>query len=157
MTRRYFCGVVLFIAVLVIATWRSRAAVLDGQVRERDPKWSAPADTAAKQNPLAGRADAQAGGRKLFQERCTSCHAEDGRGTSKGPDLTQSDVQSESDGALFWKITTGNTREGMPTFSYLPALQRWQLVLRLRSLASDSPREDTNVLKQRHARMNRQR
>ncbi|PYR59484.1 MAG: hypothetical protein DMF91_14665 [Acidobacteria bacterium] len=58
-----------------------------------------------------------------------------GHGTTKGPALTVPDVQSQSDGALFWKISGGNTRRGMPTFSFLPEAQRWQLVLHLRSLA----------------------
>ena len=44
------------------------------------------------------------------------------------------DVQAQTDGALFWKIASGNTRRGMPTFSYLPEPQRWQLVLALRGL-----------------------
>jgi hypothetical protein len=35
---------------------------------------------------------------------------------------------------LFWKITNGNTDRGMPSFSKLPELQRWQLVLYLRTL-----------------------
>jgi mono/diheme cytochrome c family protein len=105
------------------------------QVREYDPSWVAPAKAASKPNPLTGRSDAEPGGRKIFQQRCASCHADDGRGTSKGPDLTQADIQSESDGALFWKMTSGNTRAGMPTFSFLSEAQRWQLVLHLRSLA----------------------
>jgi hypothetical protein len=45
-------------------------------------------------------------------------------------------VQSQSDGALFWKITNGNPDRGMPSFSRLPELQRWQLVLYIRSLRS---------------------
>jgi hypothetical protein len=45
-------------------------------------------------------------------------------------------VQVQTDGALFWKISTGNTRKGMPAFSFLPEAQRWQLVLRLRTLAN---------------------
>jgi hypothetical protein len=44
-------------------------------------------------------------------------------------------VQEQSDGVLFWKITTGNTRRGMPTFSFLPESQRWQLVLHIHRLA----------------------
>jgi mono/diheme cytochrome c family protein len=107
-------------------------------VREHDPAWVAPESAALKSNPLAGRPDAEPGGRKIFQQRCVACHADDGRGTPKGPDLTQPDVQSESDGALFWKITSGNTRQGMPTFSSLPEAQRWQLVLRIRSAAEGS-------------------
>jgi hypothetical protein len=43
-------------------------------------------------------------------------------------------VQQQSDGVLFWKITNGNTRRGMPSFSKLPELQRWQIVLYIRRL-----------------------
>jgi len=43
-------------------------------------------------------------------------------------------VQQQSDGTLFWKITNGNAGRGMPSFSKLPELQRWQLVLYIRNL-----------------------
>lgn len=42
------------------------------------------------------------------------------------------------DGALFWKISSGNAHEGMPAFSFLPELQRWQLVLQLRGVCDGS-------------------
>jgi len=96
--------------------------------------WVAPPKAAARTNPLAGRPDTAFGGAKVFQERCTECHGEDGRGTSRAPNLADPDVQKQSDGALFWKISSGNTREGMPTFSFLPELQRWQIVLHVREL-----------------------
>jgi|SRR5437899_5156916 len=93
--------------------------------------WVAPSKDAA---PLSVRTDAVRGGAKIFDQRCANCHGDGGRGTSKAPDLTQSEVQAQTDGALFWKISTGNTHAGMPSFSYLPGPQRWQLVLLLRSL-----------------------
>jgi mono/diheme cytochrome c family protein len=104
--------------------------------REHAARWTAPAAEAARTNPLANRRDAVAGGKKLFAQRCATCHGEDAAGTADAPDLTQSAVHRQSDGALFWKITSGNTRTGMPTFSFLPPLQRWQLVLYIRSQAS---------------------
>jgi mono/diheme cytochrome c family protein len=97
--------------------------------------WAAPSTADAQQNPLAGRTDALPGGKKLFQQRCSSCHREDGTGTSRGPNLMVAAVQKQSDGALVWKISSGNSRTGMPSFSFLPEPQRWQLVLYLRSLA----------------------
>ena len=103
------------------------------KVRERDASWVAPADRNARANPLANRPDAVAGGRKLFHQRCSTCHGEDGRGTAYGPDLTTAEVQAQTDGALFWKISSGDTRTGMPGFSFLPEPQRWQLVLHVRS------------------------
>jgi mono/diheme cytochrome c family protein len=133
MRRRASALVAFATMVFTAAVFAQRAQEGQG-VRERDPHWLAPERDASRPNPLAGRPDAEPGGRKIFQQRCATCHADDGRGTPKGPDLAQPDVQSESDGALFWKITGGNTRAGMPTFSSLPEAQRWQLVLRLRSL-----------------------
>ena len=103
-------------------------------VRDRDPDWVAPTKDTSNVNPLANRPEAALGGQKVFQQRCATCHADDGRGTPKAPDLTQLDVQAQSDGALYWKISGGNSRHGMPAFSFLPALQRWQLVLHLRAL-----------------------
>jgi mono/diheme cytochrome c family protein len=101
--------------------------------RDHDRPWTAPAAAAAKRNPLANRSDAVAGGKKLFEQRCGTCHGDDAEGTADAPNLTRSAVQRQSDGALYWKITSGNTRTGMPTFSFLPPLQRWQLVLYVRS------------------------
>lgn len=99
-----------------------------------DTVWTAPSEEAARTNPLANRPDAKPGGEKLFKQRCATCHGPDGRGTEKGPDLAAADVLAQTDGALFWKIGSGNTRGGMPSFSFLPQLQRWQLVLKLRGL-----------------------
>jgi mono/diheme cytochrome c family protein len=97
--------------------------------------WSAPVAAEGKANPLGGRADVLAGGKKVFRQRCSSCHREDGTGTSRGPNLMTAVVQKQSDGALYWKISSGNSRTGMPSFSFLPEPQRWQLVAYLRSLA----------------------
>ena len=105
------------------------------EVRPHDPAWLAPVTAALKLNPLAGRADVRPGGGRLFRDRCSTCHGDDGRGTAKAPDLALPVVQSQSDGALLWKISGGNAYAGMPTFSFLPELQRWQLVLHLRELA----------------------
>lgn len=104
-------------------------------VRPHDSKWTAPASQSTRANPLTGRSDVQSGGNKLFHERCSVCHGEDARGTARGPDLTAARVQDQSDGVLFWKISSGNTRTGMPTFSFLPELQRWQLVAHVRAHA----------------------
>lgn len=111
-------------------------AVVDGlHERERDAEWIAPADAAGKVNPLAGRSDVVPGGQKVYQQRCASCHGDDGGGSPKAPNLLQGAVQTQQDGELYWKISSGNTRQGMPSFSFLPELQRWQLVETLRAKA----------------------
>ncbi len=103
---------------------------------QQDARWRAPQEAAARQNPLASRPEAAAGGRKLFLKNCAECHGQDGSGMEKkrSADFHLAFVQEQSDGILFWKITNGNASRGMPSFSKLPELQRWQLVLYIRQL-----------------------
>ena len=109
---------------------------------QQDPAWRAPTDAAGRVNPLAQKPEAAAGGRKLFQRNCVECHGEDGSGIAKkhAADLQLPIVQVQTDGTLFWKVTNGNPDRGMPSFSRLPELQRWQIVLYLRSLNRSDPK-----------------
>lgn len=124
--------------MLVAATSAMCVGLLAGQNTsyQQDPGWRAPAEAISRSNPLAQKPEAAAGGGKLFKRNCAECHGEDGSGLAKknAADLLLPGVQSQSDGSLFWKITNGNTDHGMPSFSRLPELQRWQLVLYLRKL-----------------------
>jgi len=104
------------------------------QVHVHDPDWVAPAAEGARANPLANDESIVAGGRKVFGQRCASCHGDDGRGSKRAPSLAADEVRAQLDGELFWKISSGNARAGMPSFSFLPAAQRWQLVMHLRHL-----------------------
>jgi mono/diheme cytochrome c family protein len=105
---------------------------------QQDPGWRAPSEAAARPNPLAKHPEAAAGGEKLFKRNCIECHGDNGTGLEKkhAADLQLPTVQEQSDGTLFWKITNGNPDRGMPSFSRLPELQRWQIVLYLRKLKS---------------------
>jgi mono/diheme cytochrome c family protein len=121
-------SVLLVLALGVAATFGQNAQ------SKTDPKWIAPADAAAKENPLAGNAEAAAGGRKLFLRSCAECHGEDGGGIEDAANLQTPDVQKQTDGALFWKITNGNVKKGMPPFARLPETQRWQIISFVRTL-----------------------
>ncbi len=103
-----------------------------------DPKWAAPADAAAKKNPLAGKADAIPGGKKLFLRHCAECHNEDGSGLVDAADLQLPEVQKQSDGAIFWKISNGNVKAGMPPFARLSDTERWQIVSFVRTLKNNA-------------------
>src|ERR1700687_911729 len=52
----------------------------------------------------------------------------------KGPSLRVEQVQSSEPGAIFWLLTNGVVRRGMPVWSKLPEPQRWQLVAYIKSL-----------------------
>jgi mono/diheme cytochrome c family protein len=113
---------------------------------QQDPSWRAPTEAAEKRNPLAERLELAAGGKKLFTRNCVECHGKSGAGLKKAADLQLPTVQGQSDGALFWKITNGNPDRGMPSFSRLPELQRWQIVLFLRQLKrTESERSGLSV------------
>ena len=101
-----------------------------------DPAWRAPAPANSRSNPLTDKPDTAAGGKKLFVRHCAECHGSDGAGlmNKRSADFRLAIVQEQSDGTLFWKITNGNAGTGMPSFSKLPELQRWQLVLFIRTL-----------------------
>jgi mono/diheme cytochrome c family protein len=126
--------------ILLVAAGVTCAAVLI--LAAQDPAvtthraWAAPADRANLVNPLADRPETAAGGGKLFLQRCSQCHDAEGGGSRHAPSLVARGVQSQSDGELFWKISSGNTRRCMPSFSFLPELQRWQLVLHLRAIGA---------------------
>ena len=55
-------------------------------------------------------------------------------GGKKGPSLLAPEVQQATPGALFWLLTNGVVRRGMPVWSKLPEPQRWQLVSFIKSL-----------------------
>ena len=119
----------------VLTSFSAAALLLAQNVNyQPDAKWRAPEEAAARKNPLAEKPERAAGGRKLFKRNCVECHGDSGQGLKKAADLQLPVVQDQSDGALFWKITNGNPDHGMPSFSGIPELQRWQIVLHLRAL-----------------------
>ena len=122
----------------MLALWVSLAIAGFGQnpSYQQDPEWRAPAEAASRDNPLALKPELAAGGKKLFVRNCVECHGREGTGmeSKHSADLQLPIVQQESDRALFWKITNGNAKRGMPSFSKIPELQRWQLVLYIKTL-----------------------
>ena len=107
--------------------------------------FTAPASADAKVNPVKGDAAATAAGKKIYDANCAICHGSKGMGDgvaaaglSKPPaNHSSAAVQKLSDGALFWKITEGNSP--MPAYKAVYSeTQRWQLVNYIRTLAKPS-------------------
>jgi mono/diheme cytochrome c family protein len=88
----------------------------------------APAKYRAKANPLAKDKDSIPAGKILFEEHCAECHGENASGSKKAPSLRAQEVQTAPPGALFWILSNGIVRKGMPVWSKLPEPQRWQLI-----------------------------
>ena len=123
----------------------ARAAVQDTKGQSvYDELLKAPEKARAKRNPLEKDPDAVAAGRILFEQRCAECHGDAAQGGKKGPSLRVAEVQNAEPGAVFWILTNGVVRKGMPVWSKLPEQQRWQIVSYIRSLGvapaqADSP------------------
>jgi mono/diheme cytochrome c family protein len=104
------------------------------------PAWKAPASAKSLKSPAA-QPDALKVGRALFEENCVICHGKAGKGdgeaaaamSPKPKSLVLPDVQAQSDGELFWKISEG--REAMPSWKALSERERWSLVHFIRALA----------------------
>ena len=94
----------------------------------------APESAQARVNPLQDDPDAVAAGQILFEDHCQECHGSAGDNGKHGPNLRVPEVQNATPGTLFWLLTGGIVRKGMPVWSKLPEAQRWQLVRYLKSL-----------------------
>ena len=105
-------------------------------------KWSAPAEEAQKKNPVTANESSLAAGGKIFSKTCATCHGK--AGDADGPAVIQLNIHparlsdpklaAESDGALFWKITTG--KKPMPSYGKrVSETDRWNLVNYVRTLS----------------------
>jgi len=104
-------------------------------------KWVSPAPSAAKKNPIASTQESIGAGQKIYSKTCAMCHGKSG--DADGPavielnihpaKLSDSKLATESDGSLFWKITTG--KKPMPAYGRrLSETDRWNLVNYIRTL-----------------------
>jgi mono/diheme cytochrome c family protein len=94
----------------------------------------APEKARDRANPLESDPDAVTAGRLLFEDYCAECHGDNAEGGKRAPSLRALEVQNAAPGAIFWVLTNGVVRKGMPVWSRLPEPQRWQLVRYLKSL-----------------------
>jgi len=105
----------------------------------------APERARARRNPLEKDPEAVAAGRIVFEQRCAECHGDTAEGGKKGPSLRAPEVQNAEPGAIFWILTNGVVRKGMPVWSKLPEPQRWQLVSYLKSLGAVPAKSDPSA------------
>ena len=131
---------VLMVSVLTLVTFAysgGGAAAADSM----SGKWLSPAPSAAKKNPIAPTQDSIAAGQKIYSKTCAMCHGKGG--DADGPAVIELNIHpaklsdpklaTESDGALFWKITTG--KKPMPTYGKrFSETDRWNLVNYIRTL-----------------------
>jgi len=103
--------------------------------------WVAPPSADKIINPLKNNASAAKSGKKLFNTYCVVCHGPKGKGdgvagaslTPRPTNLTTAEVQSQTDGAIYWKMMEGRA----PMASYKDLISEenvWELINYLRTL-----------------------
>lgn len=104
-------------------------------------QWIAPPEATALINPIANNKEVLTNAHMLYNNLCAQCHGYKGRGDGpvaallnpRPADHTSPSVQSETDGAIFWKIKTGRGQM-QPYADKLTDQQRWSLVNYIRTL-----------------------
>lgn len=130
------------LSVAVMSTVLISSTVIALSEEPSKGKWSAPAAEAQKKNPVAANESSLAAGRKIYSKTCAMCHGK--TGDADGPavielnihpaKLTDPKVSTESDGSLFWKVTTG--KKPMPAYGKrISETDRWNLVNYVRTLS----------------------
>lgn len=127
------------IIVLILASYLAAARDQDSAQKQREsvyaPLAKAPQKAVIRSNPLENDPEAVVAGGKLFEIHCSECHGDMAEGGRTAPSLVAEEVQQATPGTLFWVLTNGVVRRGMPVWSKLPEPQRWQIVSYLKSLA----------------------
>lgn len=142
-----FCVTVVFLSTLVLGTFfltpvKGQQGGNSASKQNAKPESvyteisKVPEKARTKHNPLENDPQAPVAGRILFEQHCAECHGDAAEGGKKGPSLRASEVQDAAPGAIFWVLTNGVVRKGMPVWSKLPEPQRWQLVTYIKFLGA---------------------
>ncbi len=128
--------------------WRARGIVLAGLSAGSAlavPALSVDAyPTTYLHSPVPYEAGAVAAGARLYRQWCVDCHGVQGRGDGplaggmpvRPANLTEPHVQWHTHGDLYWWLTQGIPRSGMPGFrDHLSDDERWQLLNFLTALS----------------------
>ncbi len=109
--------------------------------------WMAPKSADRKINPIPASTESESAGKVIYAQSCLACHGPKGEGNgpaaaflNKHPGIfSDPKLWNQSDGALFWKISHGNSP--MPNFApTLKENQIWQVIDFIRTL-STKPKE----------------
>jgi mono/diheme cytochrome c family protein len=150
--------VIAAIAAFVVARRGGLAANkepgrLEHSIADQLVRLSIPSDADRQRNPFEADADVWRDAQRHYEDHCAVCHGRDGRGSEIGanmyprvPDLTHSEVQERSDGALFHIIQNGIRWTGMPAWQEEHSAEdTWKLVAFIRKTPTlteaDLPRD----------------
>jgi mono/diheme cytochrome c family protein len=119
--------------------------------------WIIPVDEKARKNPLTASATVLNAARPVYDQKCSDCHGDTGKGDGSDammydpPPANLTDaahINKLTDGEIYYQITEG--RKPMPSFkTKLTEEQRWQLVILVRAFANGTAPPATPGLEQK--------
>lgn len=138
----------LIVAGAVVIGGAALALTSVGAATERDAvsdppePWVSPRRAARKKNPVPADEQSLRLGRRIYVRECLSCHGDNGRGDGvkaaeldpRPRDLRSPEIWEQTDGSLFWKMTTGRA----PRASFKTILtdeERWHVINYLHTFA----------------------
>ena len=109
--------IIFVLGILVVIT-----TTLSFKITNQEDPWKVPEQYEKLKNPVPADEASIASGKELFDYFCLSCHGTDGKGSGKRAlkldnsptDFTTDVFQTQSDGALLYKIYSGHKE--MPGF-----------------------------------------
>ena len=100
-----------------------------------------------EKNPLAGKPEAIATGKRLYEQTCQACHGGNAAGSERGPALATGVFKhGAKDGEIFLNIRNGLKGTQMPPFGGLKMEQVWSIVSYVRSLSESGVKSNETVV-----------
>lgn len=134
MNKKVFATLVCSLGAVVFISFRTANPVQD--------HWKAPAEADTIKSPFTFSPEVIKEGEKLFSTYCVSCHGKTGLGDGspgkfkvEPANFHSKRVADQTDGALFWKLSTGRGIS-MPSYkAVFSEEKRWQLIAYIRQFA----------------------
>lgn len=142
MTKKNGFRLAVIFGASLVALW----ALSIASAHEGHKHHNAPVSAKKLKNPLQANEETIAAGRSLFNKHCASCHGEDGKAKTeiaaamkKRPtDLTAKEMRGITDGEIYWVITNGIRKSGMPAFkSKVTDQERWRMTVYIKNMMGE--------------------
>ncbi len=144
-TKKNYIRLSALAALLLLTLW---AVGLSPTIsaHEGHKRKHAPASARKLKSPVKTTQENIAQGRELYNKHCASCHGEDGQAKTpvaemmkvKPTNLTDKAMKGITEGEIYWVITNGIKKSGMPALKQKASdQQRWQMTLYVKHLMGE--------------------
>ncbi len=146
-TKRNYIRLSVLAALLPMVLWAASLSPVTS-AHGGHKRNHAPANARRLKSPVRATEENIAQGRELYNKHCASCHGEDGQAKTpiaemmkvKPTNLTDKAMKGITEGEIYWVITNGIKKSGMPALKQkVSDQQRWQVTLYVKHLIGEHP------------------